>query len=275
LVENDAVLQSLAVITLVLLVPFIGVEVLQRTSRARLLLAKDGSWGAQAIDWGTYTLLVFAVVYGTWIDRRQLPPWLHGLTTLLMCLHAAGFLRALRSFGFLVFMMRRIVLVVRPFVAMMLIVVVTSGFCFSALLLSDLDSNRPFGDAVGLQIWQMFLLTFLGDFDSGMFFAGENTWAVACLFVAIVFFVNIIMLNVLIAIVSDGYAEVNSRQREETVQQLARIVVELEATYLVHWYSSYTVIRGQKFLEIEYPTWLLDLAQIRKHDRPNDPLTLM
>lgn len=98
-----------------------------------------------------------------------------------------------------------------------------------ALTFNTLEEQAPhngtqlatFGEPglAGLQssIWATFLFTILGDFDSSLFYNGGA--AMITCFVLVTIITNIIMLNVLIAIVSQAQEKILQRQ-DATVRLL-------------------------------------------------------
>ena len=92
----------LAALTLIMLVPFLIIEYLQALPRAKILLDNQGSWTiSQLPDCITYMLVITSVIWGS-LDPGGVHELLISITTALMFYRAANFLRALKSFGFLV-----------------------------------------------------------------------------------------------------------------------------------------------------------------------------
>ena len=135
-------------------------------------------------------------------------------------------------------MLRGICVCLVPFLGMMAIMCVCFVSIFSTLSVPiemnvDADSYTDIWKAIGMKTWAMYRLAFMGDFeDSEFFYDGQSQgWTVSMAFVGMTLVVNIVMLNVLIAIVGEGYNNVIQRKEQETNKQLAESVVELEATY--------------------------------------------
>jgi hypothetical protein len=61
----------------------------------------------------------------------------------------------------------------------------------------------------------------------------------------------IVMLNVLIAIISDDFGTVLARKEQEALRQRANTVVELESVYLGGYYSS-AIVRGAALTLVDY-----------------------
>ena len=108
------------------------------------------------------------------------------------------------------------------------------------------------GAGMTTELYRMYRLAILGDFDPDMY--GMNT-AYTIAFLVMTVMINIIMMNVLISLVSEGFGETNKRKQQESRITRALKIVELEATYtagyMVHWQS------GPKFHVTRFPSILL------------------
>lgn len=107
--------------------------------------------------------------------------------------------------------------------------------------------------AIGHKTWEVYSLAFMTDFEEESYYFpnSDKGWSVLLAFVMMTIFVNIVMLNILIAIVGEGYTQVSARMREETYKQTAVSIVELEATYL-QWWLKAREKEGGTFLELKY-----------------------
>ena len=74
------------------------------------------------------------------------------------------------------------------------------------------------------------------------------------------FMAYILMLNVLISIVGDGYSQAQEMRNELSREQRARTIVDLENTYLRPFLSRNVVRRGKPCALIEYPPFLTQLT---------------
>ena len=248
---------SLGIVCLFLLIPFLGLEVLQRTKMARRLLGKAGTIGGQACDYAVYSLVIVSVLWkrlggdNDYVSSPPdqylpVPPFLIAVTLLGLFLRLAQFLRAMKSFGFLIHMLARIFQLLVPFGSLLCIVVLAFGLFFKSLdariadgegsastpspgrgeVLEVTRTGTAQEETLLMKFWALYRLSLLGDFDSSVYMSAGAPSVSA--FFLITLLVNIVMLNVLIAIVSDGYDEVDSRREEESLKQLASTVVELE-----------------------------------------------
>lgn len=78
-------------------------------------------------------------------------------------------------------------------------------------------------------------------------------------FLIITFLVTIVMLNVLISIVADGYELALTRKEQLGRAQRAKVIVDLERTYL-RPFSLAVTRRGLPCRLLHYPSWLLFLS---------------
>ena len=136
------------------------------------------------------------------------------------------FLQAFSATGPLVRMVFQIIVDMRHFMAILLVAVLASASSFYALLhhstrhdahahSADYDdddsngsgSNNPFRGA-GQTLFFMFKMLLLGDFDTDLFLLGEYVALLQVLFVSSMMLTLIILLNLLIALMSDSYERI-------------------------------------------------------------------
>ena len=145
-------------------------------------------------------------------------PWgrrstsLVAIAVLTLCVKLISYLKINSKMGFLVSVITTCVLAMRQFLVFVLVVIVvfatTFHLQFAALAVPANGTVEPpygGGGSNGLMtsIWRSFLFATLGDFDPEIFWAGG--FATIVFFVAITLLMNVVMLNVLIAIVSDAF----------------------------------------------------------------------
>jgi hypothetical protein len=137
------------------------------------------------------------------------------------------FLQAFSATGPLVRMVFQIIVDMRHFMAILGVAVLASASSFYALLhhstrhayahahSADYDdddsngsgSNNPFRGA-GQTLFFMFKMLLLGDFDTNLFLLGEYVALLQVLFVSSMMLTLIILLNLLIALMSDSYERI-------------------------------------------------------------------
>ena len=188
------------------------------------------------------------------------------VTTLFLAGRLVTYLSAISRFGFVVSMLFNIVKYSSAFLFLLFIAVGCFGVIFHTLPMSDpneglaavLAGERTVkhgsmgGAGMKTELWRMYRLAILGDFDPDMY--GMNT-AYTIAFLVMTVMINIIMMNVLISLVSEGFGETNKRKQQESRITRALKIVELEATftagYMVHWQS------GPTFHVTRFPSILL------------------
>ncbi|GMH70601.1 hypothetical protein TL16_g05452 [Triparma laevis f. inornata] len=255
--------------------PLALIEFLQMTKNARGLLnmnrmREDGMVGkatcmtvfwqlatpTQITDWATYFLVACNILGMGKIE--SLGNITIAAATFLVFFRLMRYLTAIKQFGFLVFMLRGIYQCLVPFLGMMAIMCTFFVSIFSTLSVPiemdlDGDSYADIWKAVKIKAWGMYRLAFMGDFEDGEFWheGREQGWTVTMAFVCMTLVVNIVMLNVLIAIVGEGYNNVILRKEQETNKQLCESVVELEATYLQRT-MKFEQKEGGEFVVLKY-----------------------
>lgn len=156
-------------------------------------------------------------------------------TALSLCIKLVSFLKVNTAMGFLVSVISTCVWSMRQFLVFMVVVIVVSGTIFQlqfAPLVMFAPANAPGAlsestlggpGAHGLMnsIWTSFRFTILGEFDPELFSAGGV--AVVVVFVLVTLLVNVVMLNILIAIVSDAFKE----QHDQADYLAARLTAEI------------------------------------------------
>jgi len=121
----------------------------------------------------------------------------------------------------------------RYFLVIVCVALLASNFVFYLLFTRDkiTDVHEPtnvyatLSDSLFSQITLL-----LGDFDVDLFSLTYYPLLVKGVFVVSILFLNIIMLNLLIAIMGDSYDRVSESRRLEQLQQKARVLLEVEMT---------------------------------------------
>jgi hypothetical protein len=152
--------------------------------------------------------------------------WKHHVVSLAIALFLKWlgllyFLQAFSSTGPLVRMVFQIIVDMRYFMLILLVAVLASASSFYALLHHarplhsggdhDDDDNggspNPFRGA-GPTLFFMFKMLLLGDFDTDLFLLGDYVALLQVLFVSSMMLTLIILLNLLIALMSDSYERI-------------------------------------------------------------------
>ena len=148
---------------------------------------------------------------------------------LLMVPRAAAVACGSERVGFLVAMLVAVFKDMRAFVAVMGFVVVTAAFALALAAPPDLHLYRTAGSSL-FTAWGMLL----GGFDTSDYLDTDavvlprgNALMVA-LFVAFTFVVNIVLFNLLIAVISDTYEIMLDTQHARGLKQRARMILHLQ-----------------------------------------------
>jgi hypothetical protein len=140
------------------------------------------------------------------------------------------FLRVFQPTGYLIRMIIEVIFDMKYFFLLLLITIAAFGDSFLRIATAnpdeeDEEGNNPrfttgFIDSM-IYTYRMIL----GDFDTGNF-GHVATPAVMILFLLCTIFNMIVMLNLLIAIISDSYARVNGISQQATYQERCSMIAE-------------------------------------------------
>jgi hypothetical protein len=165
--------------------------------------------------------------------------WKHHVVSLAIALFLKWigllyFLQAFSSTGPLVRMVFQIIVDMRHFMLILVVAVLASASSFYALLHharpldSDNDNSNgndnPF-QGVGQTLFFMFKMLLLGDFNTDLFLLGDYVALLQVLFVSSMMLTLIIMLNLLIALMSDSYERI----------QVLSFLIHLSHFFLFAW----------------------------------------
>ena len=167
-------------------------------------------------------------------DKFYSDPWVVcvlSFISLLMWMKMGYFLRLFQRFAYLINMILRVIKDMVSFLVVMAIglAAFTEGF----MIVSDsitLDSSKPgevgFAGSTVHAIFYVYRMA-LGDFDFGDF-EGEalTMYYLWFLFFLCTMFNMIIMLNLLIAIISESFAAVNATQEQTSYQEISNLIAE-------------------------------------------------
>jgi len=200
------------------------------------------------LDFSAFTLqlltniLVFTRVKGTLAVAS--------CSILLLYLKILFYARGYKVWGPFVRMIQRTMMGMSSFV--LVLAVVLAGFAMSfSVLLHHYEGFQTLGGSM-LSVTKMIY----GDFSivESTFSDWEVSGTSIFLFEVMMLFCVVLMLNLLIAILSESYNQVKEHASQETVFELANIVIELERVN--KFYN-----RNAKFFEDLFPTWVHVLKQ--------------
>ena len=134
------------------------------------------------------------------------------------------FLRIFKETGYLIRMIIEVIKDMRNFFLVLLITVAAFGDSFSTIALGNTNEKDVFttGFFDGLIYTYRMIL---GDFDTTSF-GNVAAPLVMALFLLCTVFNMIVMLNLLIAIISDSYARVTANSEQTTYQERASMIAE-------------------------------------------------
>ncbi|GMH63294.1 hypothetical protein TL16_g03675 [Triparma laevis f. inornata] len=134
------------------------------------------------------------------------------------------FMQGFHESGQLVRMIIGIIKGIRVFLALLAICMVGFAAGFFILFEGEKDNRQPL-----MHLFKSYTLM-LGDFDIDDFTTSVSYVSIATLFIAFTVFINIIMLNLLIAIMGDIFDRIQENARAEFMFARARIILEFEET---------------------------------------------
>ncbi|KAL1503443.1 hypothetical protein AB1Y20_011931 [Prymnesium parvum] len=145
--------------------------------------------------------------------------------SLLMLPKAGAVTRGSEQLSFTVFVLRSILSDMISFTVVVVYVLLVSTVAF--LLLLETNGAQDYG-SIGIGTFTTFRLL-LGDFDPEIYVDGQNVTLATAVFVITMFFVNIVLLNMLIALMTDTWTKLQSERRFLGLQGRAQLLNEFEA----------------------------------------------
>lgn len=151
---------------------------------------------------------------------------IRSFVALAVWLQMLSYLRGFRSTGPYVRTLLEMVVDLRAFLALYLLI--TCGFAHAIYLQSG---TKPFPEAAE-EMLQAFRATYrmgtLGDFDANEF---EGRLEMYVLFFACTAIIAVVLLNVLIAVVSDTYARIQQSRESAFVKGQAQLIADIETIF--------------------------------------------
>jgi len=176
-------------------------------------------------------------------------PVLGSLGTVLMLPKMASISRGSASFSMLVAVLQEALKSMGPFLSLMSFVIFANAFAFE--ILSDQRAASPYRSVASS--WFTAFALMLGEFELDTY--NQDPW-MYLFFHYFAVFVNIVLLNVLIAIISDAFEDVQNTGTERILQQRGELIVDLEA----HLHADHQEQDGDDY-EAIYPPWVHVLAR--------------
>ncbi len=237
--------------------PFTMIEFAQKRPRATALIGKL-QWKEILMD-GTTSALIFLTIISS-LYENSVTSFYHNIavacTMLLLCWRVVtAYLCALSSFAFMMLMMQSVLIYIFPFMILLLIIM----FAFSAIffIFTEVSNNGGVVDdnTITKRAWDVYKLAIMGDFGDEI----ESSVFMQASFIVITMIINIIMLNILISLVCEGFSDALQRKDKEFNIQRTAKVVELEATYLSGKNRTFKfgLAEPVTFHDTAWPNWLL------------------
>ena len=163
------------------------------------------------------------------VGIRTLEGVLQAVLSLIIWLKLLYFLRIYKSFGYYIRLIVDVIIDMKYFLSLLLLTFIAFGDSFRQISSSNGSGEDFIGGTILTAIAFVYRMV-LGDFDTNAF------GSVAVAYVWILFFLctlfnMIIMMNLLIAIISESFAEVNSVKEQASFREQADIIAE--NTYLI------------------------------------------
>ncbi|GMH91456.1 hypothetical protein TrVE_jg11539 [Triparma verrucosa] len=176
------------------------------------------------------TTFVFLLEYDTSTDTYI---FVGVAGTILLMLKSLSFLRGFESTGWLITVLTQNVADVRPFLIVMLVIILGSSVAFNLLLshATDEEDNKPY-EGAWTSFFTVFLMSVLGDFDTqvfeqaGMHPSEFSKLVCQLVFLFVVMFVTVVALNALIALLGDSYAKVSEFESANKKKERAELICE-------------------------------------------------
>jgi WD40 repeat protein len=142
-----------------------------------------------------------------------------GMLLLLFPMMQMG--RGDENFAFLVSMLERIIIDMRPFCLVLGLALGTTSFALRLLKHDDEGYNDPFTAA-----FTSYSMMAMGDFEQNSY---NDSTLLATVFLYATFIVNIVFLNALIAIMGDTYDNVQETRLERSRLQRGKLLIEIQS----------------------------------------------
>eukprot|EP00516_Mucochytrium_quahogii_P005543 CAMPEP_0203754062 /NCGR_PEP_ID=MMETSP0098-20131031/7719_1 /ASSEMBLY_ACC=CAM_ASM_000208 /TAXON_ID=96639 /ORGANISM=" , Strain NY0313808BC1" /LENGTH=1227 /DNA_ID=CAMNT_0050644915 /DNA_START=80 /DNA_END=3760 /DNA_ORIENTATION=+ len=141
------------------------------------------------------------------------------------CFGVLYYLQAFRTTGAFVSMFRSIIYDMRHFLVVLSLAYLATTCSFHVLLRDQgVGGHKTFVES----LFTMFNMLLLGDFDTGEFSDNSLKWLLRLLFVLSMIFIPIVLLNTLIALMSDSYERIKDEASSQYEMLRAKILVDQE-----------------------------------------------
>eukprot|EP00347_Sterkiella_histriomuscorum_P014018 403362477 len=155
---------------------------------------------------------------------------MHGFMLIIVFIKFIEILRVFQGFSYQVSMLRAVFYDLRYFILLYGIVVIVYGLIFTLLKIKTSDENVEYE---GINYLSYFIMAFrasTGDFQIDNFYQLEDTHIIFAwiVWISAVLFLNIILLNFIIAVISESYEKVMQKMVAESFRIKAQLIKERE-----------------------------------------------
>mmetsp|Transcript_35538 Transcript_35538/g.34561 ORF Transcript_35538/g.34561 Transcript_35538/m.34561 type:complete len:291 (+) Transcript_35538:1040-1912(+) len=179
------------------------------------------------IDMVPLTLITTSLLLEYFIQLPQLERAINSVSSFFLWLKFLYFLRMNRPSSKFISMIVSVMGRLQVFLAVFIIGLVSFSQSFYIISNNNADPDLRFIDSFGNSLLYTYELS-LGNWDSSNFTSSRDAMLGVFLFLLSTMFLMIIMLNLLIAVISDVYAEVEERSENELYKNLSDLIVENE-----------------------------------------------
>jgi len=205
------------ILTIYLLI--LGVyNILYETYQAYLNFEPD-LWNL--LDWCYYILLVV----NSSLNLAGHAVWeLGAVNVVLSCLEVLFYMRGFSYTGFLVRMLVQVFADLRMF--MLVVCIIIMAFAGAFYTLYDGDTYNQYNGVAGFIVWTYLLMNQI-IWETAFYEDASTPWLATALICLFLFMTAIILLNFIIAILSDTFERVSQNQKAEGLKERAGIILEL------------------------------------------------
>eukprot|EP00198_Chlamydomonas_reinhardtii_P010826 XP_001700163.1 transient receptor potential ion channel protein [Chlamydomonas reinhardtii] len=196
------------------------------------LTGSQGSWNGIEMSSCIGILLAFGLQLGSFEGGSR---FMMSLTTILLGLRLLKVASGPEHTGVFVQALLRIVANLRFFILILVVLVLTFSFAFWQIMSIDLPQNEDHRDGqdfdtLGNTIVQAYALGVIGQMDGNI--GQDFAWRpwVQVLALTYTFLVTVILLNLLVAVMSDTYSVVKEHARSEWLLLRAKLILEIESS---------------------------------------------
>eukprot|EP00347_Sterkiella_histriomuscorum_P001412 403372132 len=180
------------------------------------------------------TLLYFVIVI---IDTQEIGyngiVILHSVMLILVFIKLCEILRVFQGFSYQVSMLKAVFMDLRYFIMLYGFVLIVYGLIFTLLKIKTSSDNIEYE---GINYFGYFIMAFrasTGDFQIDNFYELEDTHIIFAwiVWISAVLFLNIILLNFIIAVISESYEKVMQKMVAESYRIKAQLIKERESYF--------------------------------------------